>query len=124
MRGHAFNAQRIAEYLHVHPKVEQVFYPGLPSHPGYEIAKSQMSAFGGMLSFTLKEGETAARKVANSLKLFTQATSLGGVESLIEHRASVEGPQTTTPFNLLRVSVGLEFIDDLIEDLEQGLNSL
>ncbi|WP_256013041.1 trans-sulfuration enzyme family protein [Desertivirga xinjiangensis] len=124
MRGHAFNAQRIAEYLHLHSKVEHVFYPGLPSHAGYEIARSQMSAFGGMLSFTLKDGETAARKVANSLKLFTQATSLGGVESLIEHRASVEGPQTTTPFSLLRVSVGLEFIDDLIEDLEQALNFL
>ena len=80
-----------------------------------------MAAFGGMLSFCVKGDKDEAKRVINSLKLFTQATSLGGVESLIEHRASVEGPDTKTPFNLLRVSVGLEHIDDLIADLEQAL---
>ncbi|ASU34620.1 trans-sulfuration enzyme family protein [Mucilaginibacter xinganensis] len=121
MRGHVHNAQLLAEFLEKHPKVEAVMYPGLPSHPQHAIAKEQMSAFGGMLSFTLKGGEAEARSVINGLKIFTRATSLGGVESLIEHRATVEGPDTKTPFNLLRVSVGLEHIDDLIADLEQAL---
>jgi len=121
MRGHVHNAQLLAAYLEKHPKIEQVMYPGLPSHPQYAIAKEQMSSFGGMLSFCVRGGEAEARRVVNSLQLFTQATSLGGVESLIEHRASVEGPDTKTPFNLLRVSVGLEHIDDLIADLEQAL---
>ncbi|MDB5017172.1 MAG: aminotransferase class I/II-fold pyridoxal phosphate-dependent enzyme, partial [Mucilaginibacter sp.] len=79
-------------------------------------------SFGGMLSFCVKGGADEAKKVINTLKIFTQATSLGGVESLIEHRASVEGPDTKTPSNLLRVSVGLEHIDDLVEDLEQALD--
>jgi len=121
MRGHVHNAQLLAEYLEKHPKVEQVMYPGLPSHPQHELAKAQMSGFGGMFSFCLKDGPDEAKRVINSLQLFTQATSLGGVESLIEHRASVEGPDTKTPFNLLRVSVGLEHIDDLIEDMEKAL---
>ncbi|MCR8556809.1 PLP-dependent aspartate aminotransferase family protein [Mucilaginibacter sp. BJC16-A38] len=121
VRGHVHNAQLLAEYLEQHPKVEQVMYPGLTSHPQHAIAKEQMTAFGGMLSFTLKDGQDEARRVINGLKLFTKATSLGGVESLIEHRATVEGPDTKTPFNLLRVSVGLEHIDDLIEDMEQAL---
>ncbi len=121
IRGHVHNAQLLAEYLEQHPKIEQVMYPGLSSHPQHAIAKEQMSGFGGMLSFTLKGGEAEARRVINGLKLFTRATSLGGVESLIEHRATVEGPDTKTPFNLLRVSVGLEHIDDLIADLEQVL---
>ena len=121
MRGHAHNAQLLAAYLEKHPKIEQVMYPGLPSHPQYAVAKEQMTSFGGMLSFCVKGGEAEARRVVNSLQLFTQATSLGGVESLIEHRASVEGPDTKTPFNLLRVSVGLEHIDDLIADLERAL---
>ena len=121
MRGHLYNAQLLAEYLEAHPKVEKVMYPGLPSHPQHEIAKAQMTAFGGVFSFCLKGGEAEARRAVNSLKFFTQATSLGGVESLIEHRASVEGPDTKTPFNLLRVSVGLEHIDDLIEDLANAL---
>jgi cystathionine gamma-synthase len=120
MRGHVHNAQLLAGYLEKHPKVEKVLYPGLPSHPQHEIAKAQMLAFGGMLSFLLKDGPDEAKRVVNSLKLFTQATSLGGVESLIEHRAAVEGPDTKTPFNLLRVSVGLEHIDDLIADIEQA----
>jgi cystathionine gamma-synthase len=122
VRGHVHNAGLLAAYLLKHPKVENVMYPGLPSHPGHEIAKGQMSAFGGMLSFTMKAGRDEAVRIINQLKLFTQATSLGGVESLIEHRASVEGPDTKTPFNLLRVSVGLEHIDDLIADLKQALN--
>jgi cystathionine gamma-synthase len=96
-------------------------YPGLPSHPQYNIAKAQMTAFGGMLSFCLKGGQDEAKRVINRLQLFTRATSLGGVESLIEHRATVEGPDTKTPFNLLRVSVGLEHIDDLVADVEQAL---
>lgn len=121
IRGHVHNAGLLAEYLEKHPKVEKVMYPGLLSHPQHETANQQMSAFGGMLSFCVNGGEQEARRVINSLKLFTQATSLGGVESLIEHRASVEGPDTKTPFNLLRVSVGLEHIDDLIADLEQAL---
>jgi cystathionine gamma-synthase len=120
MRGHVHNAQLLAEFLEQHPKVEQSIYPGLPSHPQHEIAKAQMTGFGGMLSFCVKGGPDEAKRVINSLKLFTQATSLGGVESLIEHRASIEGPDTKTPFNLLRVSVGLEHIDDLIADLEQA----
>ena len=121
IRGHVHNATLLAVFLQKHSKVEQVLYPGLSSHPQHEIAKGQMSAFGGMLSFTLKDGADEALRVINRLKLFTQATSLGGVESLIEHRASVEGPDTKTPFNLLRVSVGLEHIDDLIADLKQAL---
>ncbi|MEO6630926.1 MAG: aminotransferase class I/II-fold pyridoxal phosphate-dependent enzyme [Mucilaginibacter sp.] len=121
IRGHVHNAQLLAEYLEKHPKIDQVMYPGLTTHPQHQIAKEQMLAFGGMLSFTVKGGEAEARRVINGLKLFTRATSLGGVESLIEHRATVEGPDTRTPFNLLRVSVGLEHIDDLIADLEAAL---
>jgi cystathionine gamma-synthase len=122
VKGHVHNAQLLAEYLEKHPKIERVMYPGLLSHPQHAIAKEQMHNFGGMLSFCVKGGSDEARKVINKLKIFTQATSLGGVESLIEHRASVEGPDSKTPHNLLRVSVGLEHIDDLIEDLAQALN--
>jgi cystathionine gamma-synthase len=122
MRGHNENTMTIALYLENHPQVEEVFYPGLASHPEHQIAKKQMLSFGGMLSFLVKGGEEATKKVINNLKIFTQATSLGGVESLIEHRYSVEGSDTKTPKNLLRVSVGLENIDDLIADLEFALN--
>jgi len=115
------SAQLVAEFLNKHPQVSQVYYPSLPSHPRHEIARRQMTAFGGMLSFQARGGETAARKVAARTQLFHQATSLGGIESLIEHRASVEGPQTTTPRDLLRLSVGIEHADDLIEDLDQAL---
>jgi cystathionine gamma-synthase len=122
VRGHVHNAQLLAGFLQKQPKVEQVLYPGLPSHPNYAIAKQQMpGGFGGVLSFCLKDGPEEANRVINKLKLFTKATSLGGVESLIEHRATMEGPDTKTPFNLLRISVGLEHIDDLIADLEQAL---
>ncbi|PJJ79411.1 trans-sulfuration enzyme family protein [Mucilaginibacter auburnensis] len=122
IRGHVSNAQALAEFLQQQPAVEQVLYPGLPSHPGHEVAKGQMNYFGGMLSFTLKDGPEAANRVINKLQLFTRATSLGGVESLIEHRATMEGPDTRTPFNLLRISVGLEHIDDLIADMDQALS--
>jgi len=121
MKAHNENAIILANFLDSHELVEKVYYPGLINHPGHEIAKKQMKAFGAMLSFLVKGGSDEARKVVNSVKLFLQATSLGGVESLIEHRASVEGPETKTPQNLIRVSVGLENSDDLIEDLNQAL---
>lgn len=121
MRAHTENANQIAVFLNSHQAVEKVFYPGLSDHPGHDIAKKQMSSFGGMLSFLVKGGSNEARKLVNLVKIFTQATSLGGVESLIEHRASVEGPETKTPQNLIRVSVGLENPIDLIEDLNQAL---
>ncbi|WEK21111.1 MAG: aminotransferase class I/II-fold pyridoxal phosphate-dependent enzyme [Candidatus Pedobacter colombiensis] len=121
MRGHCENGMALALYLENHPAVETVYYPGLPAHPGHEVAKKQMSGFGGMLSILVKGGAVEARRVVNQVKLFAQATSLGGVESLIEHRASVEGPDTKTPQNLIRISAGLEHINDLIADFEQAL---
>ncbi len=121
MRGHCENAARIAKCLREHPRVEAVHYPGLSDHPGHEIAARQMSAFGGMLSFQVRGGRAEAMAVAARCRLFIRATSLGGAHSLIEHRASVEGPQSRTPQNLLRVSVGLEHADDLLEDLQQAL---
>ena len=121
MRAHSENALKVAEFLSRHPEVARVHYPGLPSHSGHNIAASQMSAFGGMLSFEVKSGYDAAMSVAAKTKIFIRATSLGGVESLIEHRASIEGPGTTSPEGLLRLSIGLENADDLIEDLDQAL---
>ena len=121
MRAHSENALKIAHFLAQHRKVERVHYPGLSSHPGHEIALAQMSMFGGMLSFEVKGGREPAMTVAAKTKIFTRATSLGGVESLIEHRASIEGPGTTSPPGLLRLSIGLENADDLIEDLDQAL---
>jgi cystathionine gamma-synthase len=123
MRAHSQNAMKLADFLAQHPKVGRVHYPGLKSHPGHEIAAKQMSAFGGMLSFEVNDGRDAAMAVAAKTKIFTRATSLGGVESLIEHRASIEGPGTTSPENLLRLSIGLENADDLIEDLDRALGS-
>jgi cystathionine gamma-synthase len=123
VRAHSENAQRVAEFLSRQPKIEAVHYPGLPSHPGHKIAASQMSSFGGMLSIQVKGGQTEAFKVCAAVKIFTHATSLGGPHSLIEHRASVEGPTTKSPANLLRLSIGLEHPDDLIEDLEQALRN-
>ncbi len=96
-------------------------YPGLPSHPGHALATRQMSASGGMLSFQVRGGEREAISVAARSKLFIRATSLGGPHSFIEHRASIEGPRTRTPQNLLRLSVGLEHPDDLIADLMEAL---
>jgi cystathionine gamma-synthase len=121
MRAHSENAMKIAEFLAQHQKVACVHYPGLSSHPGHEIARRQMSMFGGMLSFEIKDRRDAAMSVAAQTKIFTRATSLGGVESLIEHRASIEGAGTTSPEGLLRLSIGLENADDLIEDLDQAL---
>jgi len=121
MRAHAENAQRVAEHVEKHPKVEAVHYPGLPEHPGREIAARQMTGFSGMLSFQVRGGREAALQAAARCRLFLRATSLGGPHSFIEHRASVEGPGSRTPQNLLRLSVGLEHPDDLIEDLNQAL---
>ena len=121
MKGHAEHARILAEFLSSHPKVERVYYPGLKNHPGHEIAAAQMTGFGGMLSFTVKGGASEADAVVSKLRFFVNATSLGGVESLIERRAAIEGPNTKTPQNLLRVSVGLEHTDDLLEDLDQAL---
>ena len=124
MRGHVENAAKLAAFLNGHSAVEKVFYPGLTTHPNHKIAADQMNGFGGMLSFLVQGGAENAKKVANTVKIFTQATSLGGVESLLEHRFSVEPPDTKTPQNLLRLSVGLENIEDLIEDLSLALNPL
>jgi cystathionine gamma-synthase len=121
MRAHSDNAMKIAEFLARHERVARVHYPGLRAHPGHQIAAKQMSMFGGMLSFEAKAGRDAAMSVAAKTKIFTRATSLGGVESLIEHRASIEGTGTTSPEGLLRLSIGLENADDLIEDLDQAL---
>jgi len=124
VRAQTENAVRIAGFLAEHQAVENVFYPGLESHPGHALAKQQMRGFGAMLSFTLRGGAAAAMRVVANAKLFTRATSLGGVESLIEHRASMEGPDTKTPGNLVRVSVGVEHAGDLIADLDQALAAL
>ena len=121
MRAHSENAMKIADFLASHARVGRVHYPGLRSHPAHKIAAKQMSMFGGMLSFEVKDGTDAAMSVTAKTKIFTRATSLGGVESLIEHRASIEGPGTTSPEGLLRLSIGLENADDLIEDLDQAL---
>jgi cystathionine gamma-synthase len=122
MRAHSENALAVARFLAAHPRVEAVFYPGLETHPGHEIARQQMrGGFGGMVSFLVRGSAADALAVAARTRLFIRATSLGGVESLIEHRASVEGPGTRAPENLLRISVGIEHPDDLIEDLQQAL---
>lgn len=124
MRGHAENAKKLAAFLLDHPLVEAVHYPGLPNHRNHDVAAKQMSGFSGMLSFLVKGGADEALKVVRSVKIFTNATSLGGVESLLEQRASVEGPDTKTPPNLIRMSAGLENIDDLIADIDQALQHL
>jgi len=121
VRAQCENAMALARHLEKHPGVESVFYPGLASHPGHALAARQMRAFGAVLSFTLRGGEAAAMKTAANVKLFTRATSLGGVESLIEHRASVEGPESKTPRSLLRISAGVEHAADLTHDLDQAL---
>ena len=124
VRGQSANALALARFLSTHPKVEAVHYPGLESHASHELAKRQMQGgFGGMLSVQVKGGKPEAMGVAARTHLFIRATSLGGTHSQVEHRASVEGRNTKTPQNLLRVSVGLEHIDDLIADFEQALES-
>ena len=122
MERHSSNALALARALEPDPAVEAVHYPGLPSHPGHDVAARQMSGFGGMLSVRVRGGRDAAIRTASRVRIFTNATSLGGTESLIEHRASSEGPGSPTPQNLLRISVGLEHPDDLIADLTQALN--
>jgi cystathionine gamma-synthase len=122
MAWHCRNARAVAEFLVAHPRVEAVHYPGLSSHPNHAVAARQMRDFGGMLSVRVRGGREATLAVAGKLRLFTNATSLGGCESLVEHRASVEGPKPISPQNLLRVSVGLEHPDDLLADLAQALN--
>ncbi|HEY2499826.1 MAG TPA: aminotransferase class I/II-fold pyridoxal phosphate-dependent enzyme [Candidatus Angelobacter sp.] len=124
VRAHAANAQKVAEFLATQPHIEAVHYPGLPSHPGHKIASAQMSGFGGVMSIQMKGGQAEAFKLISGVKIFSHATSLGSTHSLIEHRASVEGPNSRTPANLLRLSIGLEHPDDLIEDLEQSLKKL
>ncbi|MGX6743270.1 cystathionine gamma-synthase [Streptomyces xantholiticus] len=126
MDRHSENAARVAEMLTRHPKVVEVLYPGLPEHPGHEIAAKQMRAFGGMVSFRVQGGEQAAVEVCNRAKLFTLGESLGGVESLIEHpgrmtHASVVGSALEVPADLVRLSVGIEAADDLLADLQQAL---
>jgi cystathionine gamma-synthase len=118
---HSANALAVARALENHPAVSRVNYPGLPSHPGHAIAARQMSGFGGMMSFHVKAGRDAAIAAVGRAKLFVRATSLGAVESLIEHRATSEGAGSTTPQDLIRLSVGLEHPDDLIADLDQAL---
>src|SRR5947209_7666104 len=115
VRAQSQTAHHIAEFLAQQPEIQAVHYPGLPSHPGHQIAASQMSGFGGMLSVQVKGGKPEAMKLAASVKLFTHATSLGGPHSLIEHRASVEGANTRSPAYLLRLSIGPAHLDDLIE---------
>ncbi|MEU6170940.1 cystathionine gamma-synthase [Streptantibioticus parmotrematis] len=126
MDRHCENAERVAEMLSNHPKVSQVLYPGLPTHPGHEVAAKQMKAFGGMISFRVEGGEEAAVGVCDRAKLFTLGESLGGVESLIEHpgrmtHASAAGSALEVPNDLVRLSVGIEAIDDLLADLRQAL---
>ena len=122
VRTHSENAIALAHFLKGHANVEAVHYPGLPEHAGHEVAKRQMrGGFGGMLSFQVRGGREEAMRAAARCELFIRATSLGGTHSLIEHRASIEGPDTKTPQNLLRVSVGLENVEDLVGDLERAL---
>lgn len=119
------NALKMAQFLQAHPAVEQVLYPGLPSHPQHQIACRQMNGgFGGMLSFRLKGGEDAAKSIAAQVRVIRQAISFGSTETVIEHRAGMESADSPTPRDLLRLSVGIENIDELIADLEQALNSV
>jgi cystathionine gamma-synthase len=125
MRQHSANAHAVAAYLERHPRVEQVLYPGLPSHPGHTIAAHQMRDFGGMISF-LAESEEEAVGLVSRTKVWKLAESLGGVESLIEHPARMTHASTAdapfaAPRNLIRLSVGLESAEDLIADLEAAL---
>ena len=122
MAWHCRNARALAEMLAAHSAVEAVHYPGLASHANHAVAARQMSDFGAMLSLQLRGGREAALRVAGALQLAINATSLGGPETLVEHRASVEGPVPHSAQNLLRVSVGLEHPDDLLADFRQALD--
>jgi cystathionine gamma-synthase len=126
MDRHCANAERVAGMLAAHPRVTQVYYPGLPGHAGHEVAAKQMKEFGGMVSFRVEGGEEAAVAVCDRARLFTLGESLGGVESLIEHpgrmtHASVSGSELEVPADLVRLSVGIEAVDDLLADLKQAL---
>src|SRR4029453_16995858 len=126
MERHSDNAERIASFLVGHPEVAQVLYPGLPTHPGHDVAAKQMRRFGGMISFRAPGGEAAAIDICNRTKLFVLGESLGGVESLIEHpgkmtHASAAGSPLEVPADLVRLSVGIESVDDLLSDLDQAL---
>ncbi|WP_024889394.1 trans-sulfuration enzyme family protein [Luteimonas huabeiensis] len=123
LQRHGDNAQALAEFLAAHPRVEAVHYPGLPDHPGHAVAARQMRGFGGVLSFEVAGGQAAALEIAGRLRVFTNATSLGSTESLVEHRASIEEPRVVSPRGLLRLSVGLEHAQDLIDDLAQALET-
>jgi cystathionine gamma-synthase len=123
MRAHCDNALAVARFLSGHAAVKRVHYPGLPSHPGHAVAAKQMRGFGGMLSFEVRGGRAEAFAMLARLKLIARATSLGGTHSLIEHRASIEGPHTRAPESLIRLSVGLEHPDDVVADLQQALES-
>jgi cystathionine gamma-synthase len=119
------NALALAQHFEKHPKLERVLYPGLKSHPGHEIARRQMTGgFGGMMSIAVKGDGAIARRVTSGLRVFLPATSLGGVESLAEHRRSVEGPNSIVSENLIRLSIGIEAASDLIADLEQALEAV
>lgn len=125
VRAQSASALELAQRLQQHPKVERVLYPGLPDFPGHEVAKRQMvDGFGGMLSVCVKGGASEALAFAGKLKLWKRATSLGGVESLVEHRYSVEGALTRSPQNLLRLSVGLESVEDLWKDIDAALQEI
>ena len=121
VREQTRTAQKVADFLATHPAIERVYYPGLPTHPDYDLARQQMDAPGAMLSIDVRGGAKEAVAVCQKTQLFVKATSLGGVESLIEHRATVEGITPQTPVGLLRISIGLEHPDDLIQDLAQAL---
>lgn len=121
VRAQSENAARMAEFLLANDQVSQVYYPGLASHPGHKLASTQMSGYGAMLSFCTGDNAAQAMAFLARLKLLVRATSLGGVETLIEHRASIEGARTLAPENMLRISAGIENIDDLLGDLEQAL---
>jgi len=123
VRAATESAALLASRFQSHPQVASVLYPGLPSHPGHAVAVQQMSGYGGMLSIRVKAGEQAAISTAARVELWKRATSLGGVESLIEHRASIEGPGSPCPPDLLRLSVGLEDAGDLYNDLDRALRA-
>lgn len=132
MQRHCDNAQKVAEFLEKHPKIDKVYYPGLIKHPGHEIAKKQMKGFGGIMSFELKGGFEAGKTLLNNVKLCALAVSLGDTETLIQHPASMthsayskeELKEAGIPEGLVRLSVGLENVEDIIEDLEQALNQV
>ena len=127
MERHSDNAEQVAAFLADHPAVDEVFFPGLDSHPGYDLAKRQMRRFGGMVSFRVSGGEERALAVCAATRVITLGESLGGVESLIEHpakmtHASVAGTALEVPADLIRLSVGIEDADDLIADLDHALS--